>query len=277
MIQGRENPQDTKLRERLAHVRYRVAVMSGKGGVGKSTVSANLAWGLAAAGRRTGVLDTDIHGPNLPLMFGVSQARFNALNEKEIEPVPIGESVLTGTLSLASVANIGYGDDTALIWRGPMKLGLIKQFLADVVWGDLDYLVIDTPPGTGDEALTIGQFIKPMTGIVIVTTPQDVAILDARKSVDFANQMEIPVIGIIENMADIGEIRVFGTGGGERAAEELGVPFLGRLEMDGRIVACGDGGTVFVSEHPESPVAQQFFTILEKRVSWCDEAGQADA
>lgn len=277
MIQGRENPQDTKLRERLARVRYRVAVMSGKGGVGKSTVSANLAWGLAAAGGRVGVLDTDIHGPNLPLMFGVSQARFNALNETEIEPVPVGESVLTGTLALASVANIGYGDDTALIWRGPMKLGLIKQFLADVVWGDLDYLVIDTPPGTGDEALTIGQFIKPMTGIVIVTTPQDVAILDARKSVNFATQMEIPVIGIIENMADSEEVRVFGTGGGERAAQELGVPFLGRLEMDGRVVACGDGGTVFVSEHPESPVAQQFSAILEKIVSWCDEAGQADA
>ncbi|TVR67440.1 MAG: ATP-binding protein [Spirochaetaceae bacterium] len=277
MIQGRENPQDTRLRERLALVRHRVAVMSGKGGVGKSTVSANLAWGLARAGRRVGLLDTDIHGPNLPLMLGISDVRFSAISESEIEPVAVSDASLPGTLHVASVANIGYGDDTALIWRGPMKLGLIKQFLADVAWGELDYLVIDTPPGTGDEALTIGQFIKPMTGIVIVTTPQEVALLDARKSVDFAAQMKIPVIGIVENMADSGDVAVFGSGGGERAARELEMPFLGRIGMDPRIVTCGDGGRVFLAEYPDSPAGEQFSVILEGITTWCERSGKDGA
>lgn len=277
MIQGRENPQDTKLRERLAHVRHRVAIMSGKGGVGKSTVSANLAWGLARAKCRVGLMDTDIHGPNLPLMLGISEDRFNVLGENEIEPIPVRDTSLAGTLTVASVANIGYGDDTALIWRGPMKLGLIKQFLADVAWGDLDYLLIDTPPGTGDEALTIGQYIKPMTGIVIVTTPQEVALLDARKSVDFAAQMKIPVIGIVENMADSEEIRVFGSGGGERAAEELKVSFLGRIAMDPRIVSCGDRGRVFLADHGESPAGRQIAHVLEKITTWCEGTGSDSA
>lgn len=265
------------MRERLALVRHRVAVMSGKGGVGKSTVSANLAWGLARAGRRVGLLDTDIHGPNLPLMLGISDVRFSAISESEIEPVAVSDASLPGTLHVASVANIGYGDDTALIWRGPMKLGLIKQFLADVAWGELDYLVIDTPPGTGDEALTIGQFIKPMTGIVIVTTPQEVALLDARKSVDFAAQMKIPVIGIVENMADSGDVAVFGSGGGERAARELEMPFLGRIGMDPRIVTCGDGGRVFLAEYPDSPAGEQFSVILEGITTWCERSGKDGA
>ncbi len=272
MIQGRENPQDTKLRERLTRVRHRVAIMSGKGGVGKSTVSANLAWSLADNKSRVGLLDTDIHGPNIPLMLGITDAQFTAVNDEEIEPIRVNDF-----LHVASVANIGYGQDTALIWRGPMKLGLIRQFVADVDWGDLDYLVIDTPPGTGDEALTIGQYIKPMTGIVIVTTPQEVAILDSRKSVDFARQMKIPVIGIVENMADGEQVKVFGSGGGERAAEELGVPFLGRIALDPRMVSSGDGGTVFVADYPDSEASRQMAMIVEKIIAWCNGSGNDGA
>lgn len=257
------------MKERLARVRHRVAVMSGKGGVGKSTISVNLAWALAQREMQTGLMDTDIHGPNLPLMLGITGERFSAVGEDEIEPIHVGSR-----LTVASVGNIGYDVDTALIWRGPMKLGLIKQFVANVVWGDLDYLIIDTPPGTGDEALTIGQYVKPMTGIVIVTTPQDVAVLDARKSVDFAAKLEIPVIGIVENMADGELLKVFGSGGGERAAGELGVPFLGRVALDPRMVSSGDNGRVFLSEFQDSEAGGQLAAVVERISQWCEGDGR---
>ena len=195
--------------------------------------------------------------------MGIEAERFTGSDE-EIEPVEV-----LANLRVASVANIGYGPDTALIWRGPMKLGLIRQFIADVVWNELDYLVIDTPPGTGDEALTIGQYIQPMTGIVIVTTPQEVAILDSRKSVDFAAKMKIPVIGIVENMADGEHAAVFGSGGGERAAEELGVPFLGRVCLDPRIVSSGDRGRPYLADYGESEAGQQLSAIVERIVTYC--------
>ncbi|MDA3949104.1 MAG: Mrp/NBP35 family ATP-binding protein [Spirochaeta sp.] len=263
MIKGRENPQDTKLQENMDRVRYKIAVMSGKGGVGKSTVSTNLAWALAMQDLQVGLLDADIHGPNLPTMLGITEERFTG-TDHEIEPIEV-----LSTLRVASVANIGYERDAALIWRGPMKLALIKQFLADVVWGDLDYLVLDTPPGTGDEALTIGQEIKPMTGIVIVTTPQDVALLDSRKSVDFASKLKIPVIGIIENMADSDEFKMFGSGGGERAAEELGVPFLGRVALDPRMVTSGDTGRPFLADYPDEVAGTQLRGIVDRIITYC--------
>lgn len=249
---------------------HRIAVMSGKGGVGKSSISVNLAWALARRSWKIGLLDTDIHGPNLPLMLGITGERFAPTGDQqdEIAPVPVGEF-----LAVASVANVGYDPGTALIWRGPMKLGLIKQFLSDVTWGDLDYLVIDTPPGTGDEALTIAQYIKPMTGIVIVTTPQEVALLDSRKSVDFARKTGIPVVGIVENMADGETLKVFGSGGGERAARELQVPFLGRVALDPRMVAAGDEGEPFLARHPESEAGTQLAAIVDRVIQFCDEAG----
>ncbi|MFW6243791.1 MAG: P-loop NTPase, partial [Desulfovibrionales bacterium] len=180
-------------------------------------------------------------------MLGIDEARFTG-SDHEIDPVEV-----LANLKVASVGNIGYERDAALIWRGPMKLALIKQFLADVVWGDLDFLVIDTPPGTGDEALTIGQEIKTITGIVIVTTPQDVALHDSRKSANFAEKMKIPVIGIVENMADSDTMKVFGSGGGERAADELGLPFLGRVSLDPRMVASGDGGRPYLADYAGEP------------------------
>ncbi len=263
MIQGRENPQDTKLQANMERVHYKIAVMSGKGGVGKSTVSVNLAWALAMQDLQVGIMDADIHGPNLPTMLGVTEERFTG-SEHEIDAV---EALVN--LKVASVANIGYDRDSALIWRGPMKLALIKQFLADIVWGDLDYLVIDTPPGTGDEALTLGQEIKSMTGIVIVTTPQDVALLDSRKSVDFADKMKIPVIGIVENMADSETLKVFGSGGGERAAKELGVPFLGRVALDPRMVVSGDSGRPYLADYAEEVAGRQLQAIVDGIVTYC--------
>ncbi len=263
MIKGRENPQDAKIQTNMERVSYKIAVMSGKGGVGKSTVSVNLAWALAMRDLQVGIMDADIHGPNLPTMLGVSEERFSG-SEHEIEAVEV-----LANLKAASVGNIGYDRDAALIWRGPMKLALIKQFLADIVWGDLDYLIIDTPPGTGDEALTLGQEIKSMTGIVIVTTPQDVALLDSRKSVDFAQKMNIPVIGIVENMADGAALKVFGSGGGERAAAELGVPFLGRVALDPRMVAAGDTGRPFLADHESEEAGRQLQAIVDGIVMYC--------
>jgi Mrp family chromosome partitioning ATPase len=263
MIKGRTNPQDAKLRENMSRIRYKIAVLSGKGGVGKSTVSANLAFSLAARDAAVGLLDADIHGPNISKMLGVETRRFTG-TEHEIDPVEV-----LPNLHSASVSNIGYDPDTATIWRGPMKLGLIKQFLSDIVWGDLDYLIIDTPPGTGDEPLTVAQEIPNMTGVVVVTTPQDVALLDSRKSVDFANKLKLPIIGIIENMADTEELRIFGTGGGERAARELGVPFLGRVGLDPRMVTAGDSGRPYIGDYGDEPVGRQLTGVVDRIVDYC--------
>ncbi|MFW5694129.1 MAG: Mrp/NBP35 family ATP-binding protein [Alkalispirochaeta sp.] len=263
MIKGRENPQDVRRRENLEQIHYKIAIMSGKGGVGKSSVSVNLAWALALQDLSVGLMDADIHGPNVPKMLGIEDMGFTG-DQDAIEPVEV-----LPNLKVASVGNIGYNADQALIWRGPMKIGLIRQFLSDVVWGALDYMIVDTPPGTGDEALTVGQDMKPLTGIVIVTTPQDVAVLDSRKSVNFAQQMEIPVIGIIENMSDGEQFQIFGTGGGEKAAEELGVPFLGRVALDPRMVTAGDQGRPYVALHGEEEAGQQLFAIVDKITTYC--------
>lgn len=258
MIQGKPNPQDERLKERMARVKYKIVVMSGKGGVGKSTVAVNLAWALAMRDLQVGVLDADIHGPNLGKMLGTEQARFTG-TEEEIEPIEV-----LPNLKAASVAMIGYDPDAALIWRGPMKLGIIKQFLGDIVWGDLDVLVMDTPPGTGDEALTLGQYLPDMTGCIVVTTPQDVAILDSRKSVDFARKLKLPVLGIVENMRDTESLKVFGSGGGEKAASELGIPFLGSVPLEPRLVASGDSGRPFIADDPEAPAAKALFEIIDR-------------
>lgn len=263
MIKGKENPQDTKLRENMSRIKYKIAVLSGKGGVGKSTVSANLAWALAMKDLRTGILDADVHGPNIPKMLGIEERRFSG-SDNEIEPVEVIPNLLA-----ASVANIGYDPDAALIWRGPMKLGLIKQFLSDIVWNDLDFLIVDTPPGTGDEVLTIGQEIKDLTGVIIVTTPQEVALLDSRKSANFAEKLELPVIGVIENMADTDELKVFGFGGGEKAAEKLGLPFLGRIGLDPRMVPAGDNGRPFIADYRDEPAGKQLSEIIDRTIQYC--------
>ncbi len=254
--------QDLRIYDHLKQIKNVIAVLSGKGGVGKSTVSVNLAHSLSQAGHRVGIMDVDIHGPNIPKMLGMEDRRFTGDSEA-IVPVEI-----TPDFYAASIGFVGYDPVEALIWRGPMKIGLIRQFLGDVVWGELDYLVIDTPPGTGDEALTTAQLIPQMKGAVIVTSPQDVSILDSRKSITFASRLDIPILGIVENMSGYscehcGSIaNIFGKGGGAKAAETARVPFLGAIPIDPVIVVAGDGGYPFMQQFPQRPAAVAIREII---------------
>jgi ATP-binding protein involved in chromosome partitioning len=234
-------------------VKHVILVLSGKGGVGKSTVSVNLASALAAHGEKVGLLDLDFHGPNIPKMLGIEDQR-PAVLANAIEPVHV-----TGNLSVISMAFLLPDTSTPVVWRGPMKMIAIRQFLSEVHWGALDYLVVDLPPGTGDEALTIAQLAPNVRGAVIVTTPQDVAVMDAIKAAKFIEKLELPVIGVIENMSGMvcphcgGAIDLFGSGGGKKAAEDLGVPYLGAIPLDPEMVRAGDEGRPYVLRHADSP------------------------
>ncbi len=219
-------------------------VMSGKGGVGKTTVSVNLACAIAQRGLKVGILDVDIHGPNVPKMLGL-KAKFE-IREKKIIPI------LKNGMKVASM-DFFLNQDDAVIWRGPMKHKMIKQFVEDVTWGELDYLVVDFPPGTGDEALSIAQLMKNKKSI-IVSTPQQVALMDMRRAIEFSKLMEIPVIGLIENMS--GEI--FGKGNVKKLAEEKRTPFLGSIELDKKIIRAGDGGEPYLYK------TDSFIEIVDK-------------
>lgn len=225
-----------------------VLVLSGKGGVGKSTVAANLAIALANHGHSTGLLDLDIHGPDIPKMLGIEEKKLVSYVKNKIEPVQYSPN-----LKVVSMAFLLPERSAPVIWRGPMKMAAIRQFLEDVDWGHLDFLVVDLPPGTGDEVLTIAQIAPNIEGAVVVTTPQEVAILDISKAVRFAQEIGIRVLGIIENMSGLvcphcgEEIDLFGTGGGKRAAEEMGVPYLGSIPMDPEMRKAGDEGRPFIS------------------------------
>ncbi|MHC1635548.1 MAG: Mrp/NBP35 family ATP-binding protein [Candidatus Methanospirareceae archaeon] len=254
--------QEKEIEARMEKIRHKIMVISGKGGVGKTTVAVNLAVSIGMLERRVGLLDADIHGPNVPKMLGIEDMKPNVSSDGIIPViVPPGIKVMSIGFLLSS-------KDSAVIWRGPLKMGAIRQFLSDVVWGELDYLVIDLPPGTGDEPLSVAQLIKNVDGAIIVTTPQDVALLDSRKAVTFARQLGIPVIGIIENMSTFvcphcgKEVNIFKYGGGERAAMELGVPFLGRLPLDVEVVEASDGGKPFVLREDSKAVAS-FRGIVE--------------
>jgi len=251
-------------------VKHVVLVLSGKGGVGKSTVSANLAYALANRGYATGLIDLDIHGPDIPKMLGIEEARLQSYDGKVIEPVRV-----TGNLAVVSMAFLLPERNTPVIWRGPMKMAVIRQFLEDVNWGDLDYLIVDLPPGTGDEALTIAQLAPNIAGAVIVTTPQDVAILDSSKAVEFVKKLELPVLGIVENMSGFvcphcnAEIDIFGRGGGKKEAENLGVPFLGSIPLDLDLRQAADEGRPFIIRRTgatDSPTWKSFDTIMQTLV-----------
>ncbi|MDH7594474.1 MAG: Mrp/NBP35 family ATP-binding protein [Methanomicrobiales archaeon] len=227
-------------------VKHVILVISGKGGVGKSTVSVNLAYALSSNGYRVALVDLDMHGPNIPKMLGIEDEKLQAIGDK-IMPIWV-----TGNMAVISMALLLPDRDTPIIWRGPMKMVAIRQFLEDVDWGSLDYMVVDLPPGTGDEALTIAQIAPNVRGAVVVTTPQDVATLDARKAAHFVEKMGLKVLGIVENMSGFRcphcnqEIDLFGTGGGRKAAEELRVPFLGSIPIDPDMRKAGDEGRPFI-------------------------------
>ncbi len=247
-------------------VKHVIIVLSGKGGVGKSTVSTNLASALAAHGRQTGLLDLDIHGPNIPKMLGIEDQR-PAVLETCMEPVHV-----TGNLAVMSMAFLLPDTSSPVIWRGPMKMAVIQQFLSEVNWGALDYLIVDLPPGTGDEALSIIQLAPNVQGAVIVTTPQDVAVMDATKAVKFVEKLDLPVIGIIENMSGMvcphcGDvIDMFGRGGGEKAAKELGVPYLGSIPLDPAMVKAGDEGRPYVLRHADTPTWKAVDAVMENLI-----------
>lgn len=266
MLTPEQIEQDKKLDGKMDQIKNKIIVLSGKGGVGKSTVSVNLAFSLVMKGYRVGLLDTDLHGPNVGKMLGLEGETLTGA-DKIINPVETA-----GNLKVMSMAFSGNHPDDPIIWRGPMKMGVIKQFLADVEWGELDYLIIDSPPGTGDEPLTVCQNIKNLTGAVIVTSPQDVAILDSRKSISFARKLDIPVMGVVENMSGLicphcGEaVPLFGEGGGEKAADDMSVPFLGKIPLDPAVVSCGDSGRPYIESYKDSPVAQAMDVMVGKIV-----------
>jgi ATP-binding protein involved in chromosome partitioning len=256
--------QDNRLRERMSRIDHKLIVISGKGGVGKSTVSVNVAYGLAAKGSKVGLLDVDMHGPNIAKMLGIENNRLIG-SDLGIEPI----DVLPG-LKAVSLALFFEDKDQPIIWRGPLKMITIKQFLADVNWGELDYLIVDSPPGTGDEPLSVCQLIPDLSGAIIVTTPQDVAVLDSRKSILFAKELKVPIVGVIENMSGFicphcGKgIDLFGAGGGERAAADLKVPFLGRIPLESEMVKSGDSGKPFLSANQLSPAAGIMDNIVKQ-------------
>lgn len=268
--QTAQDPMDVKLTCNLSKIKHRIGILSGKGGVGKTTVATNIAAGLAKKGFKVGLLDADIHGPNVAKMLGAEGQRlFADPNTQTIKPFIPPEMP---NLKVVSMAFLLENPDQPVVWRGPLKHQVIKQFLADIDWGELDFLIVDLPPGTGDEALSVAQLIKPMDGFVIVTTPQEVSLLDTRKSVSFAKLVEVPVLGIVENMSGLvcphcgKEIDLFKKGGGEKAAEELGIPFLGRVPIEPEVVEAGDKGIPIIISHPESASAKAFSKIVDEIV-----------
>jgi len=259
-------PEDNlqeKIDNNLKTITNRLLVFSGKGGVGKSTVASNIAFGLAKQELNVGILDVDIHGPNLAKMLGVEDKKLDA-GEDGIIPVPVNEH-----LKLISMSFLLQDPDLPVIWRGPMKMKAIQQFLGDVAWGNLDWLIIDSPPGTGDEPLSVAQLI-PATGAIIVTTPQEVSLMDSRKAVAFARRLELKIFGIVENMSGLEcphcgkSIDLFKTGGGERIAQELNVPFLGRIPIDPRVVTLGDEGQSILAVHPEAESSKAIQNVVKK-------------
>ena len=258
--------QTKKVRERMSKVKHKIAVISGKGGVGKSVVTANLAMAFALNGRegRVGILDADIHGPCIPKIIGLKGQRLQA-GPPGIFPAfgPLGIKVVSMDFLLPE-------QETPVIWRGPLKYQAIRQFLSDIVWGELDYLFIDLPPGTGDESLSVMQLLPDMDGVVIVTIPSEVSQDVVKKAVSFARQLTTPIIGIIENMSGFicpncgAEINIFKVGGGEKIASEMNVPFLGRIPIDPKICEDSDEGMPFVVRHRDSAAAKAFAEIVKK-------------
>ncbi len=261
-----ENDEERRLRLSMAGIKHKIAVMSGKGGVGKSTVAVNLAMALSLEGYKVGLLDADVHGPSVPKMLNLEDARLTCDDGGHILPVEFG------ALKVMSVGFMLDRPDSAVIWRGPMKIGVIRQMLSDVAWGELDYLIADCPPGTGDEPLSVCQMLDDADGAAVVTTPQQVAAADVAKSLDFCNQLGFKVLGIIENMSGFvcpkcGEItEIFAAGAGEKLAADFQVPFLGKLPIDPAVCRCGDDGKPFVQAYADTVTGKIFAGMVETLV-----------
>lgn len=264
--------EQEQIRKRVAGIKHRLLVLSGKGGVGKSSVAANLALALASKGKKVGLLDVDIHGPSIPRLLGIDglPAELAALNRASamLQPMPAREN-----LRVMSMGFLLENRETAVIWRGPMKYHAIKQFIKDVEWGELDYLVVDSPPGTGDEPLSIVQLLGSPSRAVVVTTPQELSLSDVRRCVTFCRRVHVPLLGVVENMSGFvcphcGEkTDIFKTGGGRKLAREMDLPFLGSIPIDPRLADAGDKGTPYFERYPDTETAQSFAQIVTAIVS----------
>jgi len=259
--------QEKRIKIRMAKIRHKLAILSGKGGVGKSTITANLAIALARKGHKVGVLDIDIHGPSIPKILGI---RGQELTTGRLEGLGIFPAKGPLDIKVISMDFLLPSDETPVIWRGPMKMGAIRQFLADVAWGNLDFLLVDIPPGTGDEPLSLMQLLPSIDGVIIVTAPSEVSQIVVKRAVGFTRELHVPVLGIVENMSGFvcpacgAEVDIFGSGGGQKIAEELGVPFLDRVPIDSKICEDSDRGTPFIIEHAETPAAKAFMRVVDK-------------
>jgi ATP-binding protein involved in chromosome partitioning len=250
------------LDQNICGIHHKIMVMSGKGGVGKSSIAVNIAVGLSLKGKQVGLMDIDIHGPSVPKIVGLEGT---SLKQSEEGLMPVEYS---NNLKVMSIGFLIRDRKDAVIWRAPLKHSLIRQFLTDVRWGDLDYLIIDCPPGTGDELISIAQLLEGADGAVVVTTPQEVALNDVRKSISFCHHVNLPVIGVVENMSGFVcphcgvATDIFKTGGGEKMALEMGVPFLGRIPIDPRIVEQSDSGKPFLQYITGSETAMAFESVM---------------
>jgi ATP-binding protein involved in chromosome partitioning len=262
----KKNPKsalETSIKDSLARIRCKYIVMSGKGGVGKTSTAVNLAIAAARQGAKVGLIDVDLHGPDVPRMLGLNNL-LDLNEEKKLIPARFSDN-----LSVVSVESLMEGKDDAIIWRGPVKHSMIQQFIGQVAWGDLDVLFIDAPPGTGDEPLTVAQTIKDAQAI-IVTTPQEISLADVRKSINFCKTVKLNIFGLVENMSGFAcphcrsVLDLFGSGGGERTASAMHVDFLGRIPFDPQMVECGDAGVPFQEKYPRSPATLAYEQMAEK-------------
>lgn len=267
--QNKANPKaalEAAVQASLARIKHKFIVMSGKGGVGKTSTAVNLSMALARQGARVGLIDVDLHGPDVPRMLGY-HGIVDMNQENKLVPMKYGEN-----LRAISIEALMEGKDDAIIWRGPVKHSMIQQFIGLVAWGELDFLVVDAPPGTGDEPLTVAQVIKDAQA-VIVTTPQEVSLADVRKSINFCHTVKMKIFGLVENMSGLvcphcnSVLDLFGTGGGERTANAMGLTFLGRIPFDPEMVACGDAGVAYLEKYPQSAVTVAYAQIAKKMLA----------
>ena len=256
--------QDLSIKRNLKRIKRKIVVMSGKGGVGKSTVAAMLALLLSSKGNKVGLMDVDLHGPSIPNMLKIKSG-LNITGEHEVKPFEYSEN-----LGIVSMGMLMQEQDTAIIWRGPLKISAIRQFISDITWGDLDFLIVDSPPGTGDEPLTVAQNISDAEAL-IVTTPQEISLADVRKSITFCRQVEMGILGVVENMSGLicphcgDKISIFGEGGGKKMAEKMDVPFLGEIPIDPEVVKFADQKDLgLVSEKKDSEIYKAYMRLIEK-------------
>ena len=257
--------QEAEIKNTLSKIKHKLIVMSGKGGVGKTSVSVNLAIALAKKGYQVGIMDVDLHGPDVPRMLGLKGEVAASKDMPKLTPMSYSDN-----LKAISMECFMPNKDDAVIWRGPLKHSAINQFITDIDWGELDFLIVDSPPGTGDEPLSVIQILKKISGVIIVSTPQELAYLDVRKAINFAKKLEIPILGIVENMTEIvcphcgQRIELFKAGSGEKALKDFNIDLLGRIPFDVQVVQSGDTGKPFIGENANTEAGKIFTDIADK-------------